>query len=521
MPAFIEELGLEPGLVAMTGPESRLTWGEVDLVLNRCANVLLEADLGPFRRTAVFAENSCETAMAHLAGLFGGASTVPVNFHLNASEAAYILRDSCAAVVFAGPETVGRAVEAAQLAEVPTVVAWGDYEAAGVLSWDEWLESGSDSPPPDDVRPLPNMLYTSGTTGVPKGTELPPTMFAGGSTVREHLEALGRSRYAKLGTHLVLGPMYHTGPLSGVRSLLAGVASVVMGRFKAEETLRAISDHRVESTLMVPTHFIRLLDLPSKIREQYDASSIRLVVHTGSKCPIEVKRAMIEWWGPVFVEAYGATEVGTTCSITSEEWLKHPGSVGRAVPPFTSLIVDDQGNEAPPGTEGRLFFRDSTGRGVVYANDPGRSAAAHLEPGVFTLGEVGHVDEDGYVYIDDRVSDMVVSGGVNLYPAEAEQVLVGHPDVADVACIGVPHREMGEELKALVVLADPGKWVGEGELLDYCRLQLSHHKCPRSVTLVEDLGRTTMGKIDKRKLRSPWWDKPAKDSDRGTGRTRG
>jgi acyl-CoA synthetase (AMP-forming)/AMP-acid ligase II len=230
---------------------------------------------------------------------------------------------------------------------------------------------------------------------------------------------------------------------------------------------------------------------------------------------------MIEWWGPVFVEAYGATEVGTTCSITSEEWLKHPGSVGRAVPPFTSLIVDDQGNEATPGTEGRLFFRDSTGRGVVYANDPERSAAAHLEPGVFTLGEVGHVDEDGYVYIDDRVSDMVVSGGVNLYPAEAEQVLVGHPDVADVACIGVPHREMGEELKALVVLADPGKWVGEGGLLDYCRLQLSHHKCPRSVTVVEDLGRTTMGKIDKRILRSPWWDKPAKGSDRGTGRTRG
>ena len=513
MPDFIEELGLEPGSIAVVGPDSRLTWAAVDLVLNRCANALLQADLGASRRVAVFAENSCETAMAHLAGLFGGASTVPVNFHLTSSEVAYILRDSRTEVVFAGPETVEWAVEAARLAEVSTVVAWGDCETSGALSWDEWLESGSDSPPPDDVRPLPNMLYTSGTTGVPKGTELPPTMFAGGSTIREHLENVRENRFAKLGTHLVLGPMYHTGPLSGMRSLLAGVPSIVTGRFDAEETLRVISDNQVESTLMVPTHFVRLIDLPSKIREQYDVSSIRLVVHTGSKCPIEVKRAMIEWWGPVFVEAYGATEVGTTCSITSEEWLEHPGSVGRAVPPFTPLVVDDQGEEVPSGTEGRLFFQDSTGRGVVYPGDPAKSAAAHLKPGVFTLGELGHIDRDGYVYIGDRVSDMVVSGGVNLYPAEAEQVLIGHPDVADVACIGVPHREMGEELKALVVLSDPEKRVDEGEILGYCLQRLSHHKCPRTVTVVEDLGRTTMGKIDKRKLRSPWWDEPATTSD--------
>jgi long-chain acyl-CoA synthetase len=511
MPAFIKELGLESGLVAMTGPNSRLTWGEVDLLLNRCANAFLETDLGSSRRVAVFAENSCETALTHLAGLFGGVSTVPVNFHLKASEAAYILRDSCATVVFAGPETVGRAIEAAELAEVSTVVAWGDFEGPQVLSWNDWLGSGSDSSPPEDVRPLPNMLYTSGTTGLPKGTELPPTMFVGGSTVREHLDALKESGYAKLGTHLVLGPMYHTGPLSGMRSLLSGVPSVIMGRFDAEQTLRAISEHRAESTLMVPTHFIRLLDLPSKTRERYDVSSMQRVVHTGSKCPVEVKRAMIEWWGPIFLEAYGATEVGTTCSITSEEWLEHPGSVGRAIPPFTSLILDDEGNETPAGEEGRLFFRDSTGRGVVYPNDPEKSAAVHLEPGLFTLGEVGHVDNDGYVYIDDRVSDMVVSGGVNLYPAEAEQVLLAHPGVADVACIGIPHREMGEELKALVIPVDPGERLEEGELLSYCRERLSHHKSPRSVTMVQDLGRTSMGKIDKRKLRSPWWDEAVTD----------
>ena len=174
---------------------------------------------------------------------------------------------------------------------------------------------------------------------------------------------------------------------------------------------------------------------------------------------------MIDWWGPVFFDAYGATEVGTTCMITSPEWLEHPGSVGRAVPPFTALVVDDDGNELPRGTEGRLFFADATGRGVVYPNDPEKTAAAHLRPGVFTLGEIGYIDADGYVYITDRFSDMIVSGGVNIYPAEAEQVLIEHPGVADVAVIGVPHPDMGEQVKALVVPVDPANPPTPDELM--------------------------------------------------------
>jgi acyl-CoA synthetase (AMP-forming)/AMP-acid ligase II len=214
---------------------------------------------------------------------------------------------------------------------------------------------------------------------------------------------------------------------------------------------------------------------------------------------------MIEWWGPIFADSYGATEVGTTCSIDSHDWLRHPGSVGRALPPFTALVLDEENRELPPNKEGRLFFRDATGRGIVYSNDAGKTAAANLEPGLFTLGEIGYVNDEGFVYITDRFSDMVVSGGVNLYPAEAEQVLIGHPAVADVACIGVPHAEMGEEMKALVIPRDPATAPPPGELLAWCRERLSHYKCPRTLDYVADLGRSTMGKINKRKLRAPYW----------------
>jgi long-chain acyl-CoA synthetase len=242
------------------------------------------------------------------------------------------------------------------------------------------------------------------------------------------------------------------------------------------------------------------------VKRRYDVSSMRYVAHTGASCPVEVKRAMIEWWGPIFVDAYGASEVGTTCSITSQEWLEHPGSVGRSLPPFEALVMDDDGHELPPNTEGRLYFRDTTGRGIVYPNDPAKTAAAHIAPGVFTLGEIGYMDADGYVFITDRFSDMVVSGGANIYPAEAEQVLIHHPAVADVACIGVPNREMGEELKALVIAADPANPPDPAELIAWCRERLSHYKCPRTIDLVDDLGRSTMGKINKKRLRQPYWE---------------
>ncbi len=504
MTAFGKRLAAaRPDEIALRDETVALTWAEVDDRLNRLANGLLAMDLGPDRRIAVFAENAVETALANLGGLIAGASVVPVNFHLTAEEVAYILEDADCRVLFVGPETAERGIAAASQSDIRQVIGWRG--AAGVVAWEKWLEEASAAEPPADIAPRPNLLYTSGTTGRPKGTELPPTMFAGGATVAEHLENLAQSPMAGWGPHLVVGPMYHTGPLSGARLLAAGVPSVILGRFDAEKTLQAIETYRIGNSVMVPTHFVRLLALPEAVRNRYDLSSLQQISHTGAKCPVEVKRAMIEWWGPVLLEAYGASEVGTTCMITSEEWLEHPGSVGRAIPPFEALVLDDDGAPVPPRTEGRLYFRDTTGRGVIYHNDPEKSAAAHIAPGTFTLGEIAYLDEDGYVYITDRFSDMVVSGGVNIYPAEAEQVLIEHPAIADVACIGIPHPEMGESLRALAIPADPAAAPEPEQVIAWCRERLSHYKCPRSLEWVEDLGRNTMGKINKRKLRAPYW----------------
>ncbi len=506
MPSFAAELAVQrPDQTAIRDEQRSLKWADVDDILNRVANGLNSVPLGAQRRVAVFAENSVETAMANLGGLVAGASVVPVNFHLTAEEVAYILQDAGVQVLFAGGNTVERALQAARLAEVPKVIAW-HTQAAEADGWEDWLAQQSAAAADETLPPQPNLLYTSGTTGRPKGTELPPTMFAGGATVAEHLALLRNDPRAEQGTHMVVGPMYHTGPLSGARLLAAGVSSVILGKFDAEKTLRAIQDYKVGNSVMVPTHFVRLLALPADVKARYDLSSLVRISHTGAKCPVDVKRAMIEWWGPVFVDAYGASEVGTTCMITSEEWLENPGSVGKAVPPFTAIILDDDGNELPANEEGRLFFKDDTGRGVIYHNDPEKSAAAHIAPGVFTLGEIAYMNEAGYVFITDRFSDMVVSGGVNIYPAEAEQVLIEHPAVLDVACIGVPHAEMGEELKALAIARPGAEQTDPAEVLNWCRDQLSHYKCPRTLDWVQDLGRNTMGKINKRKLRAPYWE---------------
>jgi long-chain acyl-CoA synthetase len=332
-------------------------------------------------------------------------------------------------------------------------------------------------------------------------------MFAGGSTMGEHLEGMKSNRFAEYGTHLVVGPMYHTGPLNGMRLLVRGVPMVILAKFDAEQTLEAIATYKTESSVMVPTHFVRLLALPEAVKAKYDVSSLKLVAHTGASCPVDIKRSMIDWWGLIFTDAYGATEVGTTCQISSADWLENPGSVGRPVPPFSVIVLDDDGKELPANTEGRLFFKDATGRGVIYPNDAEKTKAANIAPGVFTLGEIGYVNDGGFVYITDRFSDMVVSGGVNIYPAEAEQVLVQHPGLLDVACIGIPHAEMGEELKALAIPRDLKNPPDAKEVLAFCRERLSHFKCPRTIEFVEDLGRNTMGKINKRKLRAPYWEK--------------
>ena len=505
MPKFAREQAIRtPNSPAMTDPSKSLTWEQVDEIINRAANLILATDLGEKRRIAVFAENSSETALAHLGGLFGGASSVPVNFHLTAEEAGYILKDSESYILFVDDKTAERGIRASREAGITSVIGWDCQEYTEVTNWDDWLLTGSPDLCPDEVVPRPNLLYTSGTTGLPKGTELPPTMFAGGSTMTEHIEGLSQSGFAEFGTHLVVGPMYHTGPLSGMRLLTLGIPSVILGRFDAETTLATIDKYKTESALMVPTHFVRMLALPEDVKRKYDISSMKFAAHTGAKCPVDVMHEMIEWWGPIFRDAYGASEVGTVCAITSKEWLENPGSVGKAIPPFTAYVLDDDLNELPTGTEGRLFFRDATGRGIIYPNDPQKTAQANPEQGLFTLGEIGYINENGYVFITDRFSDMVVSGGVNIYPAEAEQILIDHPEVADIGCIGIPHQDLGEELIALIVPTNPASQLDTAEISNWLRDRLSHYKCPRSYHAVHTLLRNTMGKINKRKLRDAY-----------------
>jgi long-chain acyl-CoA synthetase len=458
-------------------------------------------------RLAVYAGNSVEFAVAIVAAMQAGISSVPINFRLIASEAEYILADSNTTLLFVGPETVDSGLEAAAKAGVRTVVGWRCDPREGLVLWEDWLAQSSAAEPPVDRLTKPHLLYTSGTTGRPKGVETPPNQFPPATSAAEFFPLL-EQRLAAVGGPspiLIVSPMYHSGPMNWIRHIGAGATAIIMSKFDPEKVLEAIDTYKVQGLMMVPTHMRRLLALPEDIRKKYDVASLKYVTHTGAACPREVKKAMIDWWGPVFLEAYGGTESGNVAAITSHEWLLKPGSVGKNSYPYEGLVIGENGERLGPNQEGRLYFRDTTGRGVVYFNDPEKTAAAHLEPGVFTLGEIGYYDEDGYLFITDRFSDMVVSGGVNIYPAEIEKVLVLHPEVGDVAVFGVPNADMGEEVCALIIPRHPDHPPSPEELLSFCRERLARYKCPASFVFVDDVGRNAIGKINKAELRRRYW----------------
>ncbi len=480
-----------------SGSTTTFTWTEAAGAVGDLAAAILGTDLGPTRRVLVVARNRPATVIAHAACLAGEASSVPVNFHLTAPEIRYIAEQSEARLAFADATTIDAVHEA--VAELPhgiEVILLPDVGvdiAAPAAAEPRPIEAGQ--------RVIPSLLFTSGTTGRPKAVQLPPKTIGDAPDLAGLVEHMAKHRLASLGAHLVVGPMYHNGPLTAVRLFCSGVPIVVTARFDAARCLELIETHGIESSIMVPTHFVRLLALDANVRAAADVSSLRQVAHTGGACPQDVKRAMIEWWGPVLSESYGGTESGTVCSINSTDWLAHPGSVGRAVAPFEALVVDEAGRPLPANTEGRLYFRDTTGRGITYEGDPEKTAAAHLEPGVFTLGEIGVIDDDGFVFITDRFSDMVVSGGVNIYPAEAEQALATHDAVADAACIGVPDPEMGERLVAVIQLR-PDAEASDAELDAHCRASLAGYKVPRAYLRVDEVPRNPMGKTDKKALRA-------------------
>jgi long-chain acyl-CoA synthetase len=373
--------------------------------------------------------------------------------------------------------------------------------------WSEILEYPADPLP--DALAGDVLLYTSGTSGRPKGVwrELPqagppPTLIgnAGQQMMQAFLSAEGRK-----GPHLVCCPLYHVGPLTYCDgALLLGSSVVLMEHFDPEEFLALIEKHRVTSTFMVPTQFVRLLRLPEATREKFDLSSLELVVHGAAPVAIEIKRRMIEWFGPILLEAYGGTEGGGVL-INSRDWLEHPGSVGKPRPGLEVVILDEEGEPCPAGTEGTIYFRDGP-QAFRYKDDPEKTAEA-TRGDLFTLGDVGRLDAEGYLYLLDRRADIIISGGVNIYPAQIESVLLELEEVADCCVIGAPNDEWGEEVRAVVELAGEASPTGATakKLIGHCREHLGGFQIPRRVDFSPSLPRTETGKLARREIRKTYW----------------
>jgi len=497
----------DPHGLALADDSGTRTWAEVAYDLERVAGALLAVAPEPDQRVSVVGENAIPVLEAHAAALTVGVGTVATSRQLRAGELADQYTDAGVICAIAGPGSLAEVREAAAQAGLHAIVTHGTPGTTGVpdgvLAWADWLRSAPQVPPDAGQRPpRPLLVYTSGTTGRARGAEVRWTVTLP-HTAAEYVAAITAESGFPAGPHLVVGPMQHNAPLTSVRHVLAGQPVIILGRFDAEAILRLIEEYRVTSSVMVPTHFQRLLALPAEVRDRYDVTSLLMVSQTGSACPADTKLAMINWFGPILTESYGGSESGTLCRIDSTEWLAHRGSVGRPRPPFEVVVLDEQNREQPAGQVGVLGFRAPEGRGPRYHADPEKTKKAYLAPGVFTLGDVGYVDQDGYVYITDRIADMVVSGGVNLYPAESEKVLITHPAVAEVAVIGVPHPDLGESLLALVVPA--GDQPDAAELEAWCRDRLAPYKVPRAYEFRAELTYNAMGKPDKKAMRAPYW----------------
>lgn len=500
--AIEERVREDPTGRALLDQSSTWSWADVADELGRAAGGMRAVP----GRWGVFGDNAGPTLIAHVAGLLAATGTVALSRQLTRAEIVQQGQDADVVGLVAGPASAAAAVAAAAELGVPVVVHGAPADLpCGVTTWNGWLAAQAPLTQVPAGPPVPMMVYTSGTTGRARGTEVKWVTGKPESAV-EYLKCLRSKAHLPHGPHLVVGPLQHNGPLAAVRHLLGGQPVLVAGRFDAAGVLGMIERDRVTSTVMVPTHFQRLLALDEDVRGAVDVSSLRMVAHTGASCPEQVKRAMLDWFGPVLVESYGGSEVGTLCRIGAVDWLAHPNSVGRPVEPFEVVVLDAEGAPVPVGRPGRLGFRAPDDRGISYHGDPEKTAAAYLAPGVFTLGDIGFVDTEGFVHVTDRESDMVVSGGVNLYPSEAETVLLEHPEVADIAVVGIPEPDMGEQLLALVVPRDPQDPPAPEELERFCRDGLAAYKVPRRYQFVAELPRNEMQKVDKRRLRRPYWD---------------
>ncbi len=491
----------------MTGTGETLTHGELERGSARLARWLVDRGLRPGDGIALLADNAARVFEVYWATQRCGLMLTMVNHHLTAPEITYIVRDCDAkALVVAGSlgplaAAVGEAVPEVgiRLAYGPAVPGFDDYDAE--------LDGISDEPLPEEPAGAA-MLYSSGTTGRPKGVRPPMP--------QRRIDEPGDGNVAVFGTvygftpetvYLSPAPLYHAAPLRFTATVQAmGGTVVAMERFEAEGALAAIEKYRVTHSQWVPTMFVRMLKLPPEVRARYDTKSLRVAIHAAAPCPIDVKRAMIDWWGPVVYEYYAATEgVGITF-IDSAQWLAHPGSVGRGGVLGDVRIADSETGELmPPGRVGTIYFERHDGPLFTYHNDPEKTRASR-HPGHEnwgTTGDLGYLDEEGWLYLTDRTAFMIISGGVNIYPRDAEDALALHPAVLDVAVIGVPDAEMGEAVLAVVQPAPeatPGPEL-ERELIAHTREHIAAFKAPRRVVFTDDMPRTPTGKLVKQKLR--------------------
>ena len=504
--------------IALIDADGSTTWRELDLRVNRIVNALRDRGLVVGDTVALIAGNRREWFEIALACSHGGWTYVPVNWHWVADELAYVFEDAGPKAVLVDQryaDQVAIALADKRSAGVQLVVGIDDEAAFEPMQHDQrfvaleaMLAAACDTEPTQQRMGGP-MFYTSGTTGRPKGVRGSLSGSADLGPEIMQLIAAGFGRFLPIpGRTLLCGPVYHSAQWAfSFLPMVAGSSVVMQHRYDSAEALRLIDKHAVTNVHLVPTQMKRLVDLPADVKAAFSGSSLITVWHGAAPCPPAVKRSLIEWWGLKVTEYYGSTEGSVISTVDSENWLAKGGSVGKPLDMFDVIVVGDDDQPVAPGVPGTLYFRNRMGMDFSYHNDENKTAAAHLEPGVFTTGDVGYLDEDGFLWLSDRKIDMIISGGVNIYPAEIEGVLSSHPAVADVAVIGVPNDEFGENVKGIVHL-NAGYDVSDAlvaDLIAHCRLLLAGYKAPKSIDFVSSIPRTGTGKIQKQPLREPYW----------------